>query len=56
MKFIRTIRQHLLKTRSIFLGEVTSVDFSTDGQCYLAGCSDSTVRLMENNTGEMLAE
>lgn len=38
------------------LAPVISVDFSHDGQCILVGSADDTVRLMDKNTGEMLAE
>lgn len=32
------------------------MEFTSDGQCYIAGCSDGTIRLMEKFTGEMLNE
>ncbi|KAK9870591.1 hypothetical protein WA026_008153 [Henosepilachna vigintioctopunctata] len=55
-----TIRRYDLRNGSChmdFLGApVMSVDFSHDGQCVLAGSTDNTIRLMDKNTGEMLAE
>lgn len=35
---------------------VTSVCFTNDGQCIVAGSADNTVRLLDKNTGEMLGE
>lgn len=35
---------------------ITSASFSHDGQSILVGSSDSTVRLLDKSTGEMLAE
>ncbi|XP_038626668.1 WD repeat domain-containing protein 83 isoform X1 [Tachyglossus aculeatus] len=37
-------------------GPVTSVCFSKDGQCVLASSLDSTLRLLDKDTGEMLGE
>ncbi|KHJ43770.1 WD domain, G-beta repeat protein [Trichuris suis] len=42
---------------SDYLGKtVSSVNFSKDGQCVLASCLDSTVRLMEKGKGQLLTE
>ncbi|XP_029441006.1 WD repeat domain-containing protein 83-like [Rhinatrema bivittatum] len=38
------------------LGPVTSVDFSKDGQCMLASSLDTTLRLLDRDTGELLGE
>lgn len=35
---------------------VTSVVFSRDGQCVLASSLDSTIRLLDKDTGELLNE
>ncbi|PVD23115.1 hypothetical protein C0Q70_16378 [Pomacea canaliculata] len=35
---------------------VTSVTFTRDGQCSLVSCQDSTIKLMDKDTGEMLNE
>lgn len=35
---------------------ITSVSFSHDGQCILAGSADSTVRLFDKSSGELLGE
>lgn len=35
---------------------ITSVGFSHDGQCILAGSADNTVRLFDKTSGEMLGE
>lgn len=35
---------------------ITSVSFTRDGQCILVGCMDSTVKLMDKDSGEMLSE
>ena len=37
-------------------GPITSVCFSKDGQCVLAASLDSTLRLLDKETGEMLGE
>ena len=37
-------------------GPITSVCFSKDGQCTLAASLDSTLRLLDKETGEMLGE
>lgn len=38
------------------LEPVTSVCVSRDGQCTLASCLDSTLRLMDKDSGELLNE
>lgn len=38
------------------LGPITSVCFSKDGQCTLAASLDSTLRLLDKDTGELLGE
>lgn len=37
-------------------GPITSVCFSKDGQCVLAASLDSTLRLLDKDTGELLGE
>lgn len=39
-----------------FLGPITCVCFSKDGQCTLAASLDSTLRLLDKDTGELLGE
>lgn len=38
------------------LAPITSISFSHDGQCILAGSADNTVRLFDKSNGEMLGE
>lgn len=42
--------------RNFHPAPVTSVCFTNDGQCILAGSADNTVRLLDKNSGEMLGE
>lgn len=55
-----TIRRYDLRNGSCHMdyigAPIISVDFSHDGQCVLVGSADNAVRLMDKNTGEMLAE
>lgn len=45
------------KMRVDHIGQpVTSVRLSSDGQCVLVSSLDSTIRLMDKETGEMLNE
>lgn len=37
-------------------GPITSVCFSKDGQCLLCSSLDSTLRLLDKDTGELLGE
>lgn len=37
-------------------GPITSICFSKDGQCTLAASLDSTLRLLDKETGELLGE
>ncbi len=39
-----------------FTGPITCVCFSRDGQCTLSSSLDSTVRLLDKSSGEMLGE
>lgn len=43
------------KLTADFLGSiVTCVSLNRDGMCYLASCSDNTIKLMDKQTGELL--
>lgn len=44
------------KLRRVPPGPITSVCFSKDGQCVLAASLDSTLRLLDKDTGELLGE
>ncbi|NWU21181.1 WDR83 protein, partial [Dyaphorophyia castanea] len=44
------------KPRRVPPGPITSVCFSKDGQCVLAASLDSTLRLLDKDTGELLGE
>ena len=47
---------HLLPVTMLCTGPITCVCFSQDGQCTLTSSLDSTVRLLDKTTGEMLGE
>lgn len=40
----------------LFQEGVTGASFSGDGQCVLASTMDSTLRLMDKDTGELLSQ
>ncbi|XP_077988063.1 WD repeat domain-containing protein 83-like [Glandiceps talaboti] len=54
------IRRYDLRVGQLFVDcigkPVTSVTFTKDGQCSLASSLDSTVRLLDKDTGELLGE
>lgn len=42
---------------SLFFSEsITHIEITRDDQCYLAACADSTLRLMDKSSGELLSE
>lgn len=54
------IRRYDLRNGALFTDTVgkavSSVSFTRDGQCILASCMDSTVKLLDKDTGELLQE
>lgn len=54
------VRRYDLRVGSLFTdyigSPVTCAKFSKDGQCFLTSSHDSTLRLLDISTGEMLGE
>ncbi|KRX77626.1 WD repeat domain-containing protein 83, partial [Trichinella sp. T6] len=50
------IGQNIFKKMSVLSESVSSVNFSRDGQCTLISSLDSTVRLLEKDSGQLLAQ
>ena len=40
----------------IFTGSITSVNFTKDGQCTLVSCLNNSIKLLDKESGELLAE
>lgn len=52
----KSLGKLLIFVRVCFVGPITCVCYSQDGQCTLSSSLDASVRLLDKSTGELLGE